>query len=94
MTTTDFDQWMEDNVEGIEDAFCLEQAIRNQEHVGSFDVKVKGDRLFVEAFGDTLMIAGAKAQETFLSMLENKYSDEGLSIESTYDFKRQMEKND
>lgn len=39
-----------------------------------------------------LMLASVKAQDTFLSTLEQRFADEGLDIESTYEFYRQMEK--
>ncbi len=91
MATTDFETWMDDNVENIEDAFCLKQAIENW---GSYDITTKDDKIFVTATDETLMLASIKAQETFLSMLKKRFADEGLDIESTYEFYRQMEKDD
>lgn len=93
-TTTEFESWIDNNVEDINDAYCLKQAIENRENWGSYDVSVNGDKIFVKAFDETLMLASVKAQETFLSMLEQQFADEGLDIESTYDFYRQMEKDD
>ncbi len=40
------------------------------------------------------MLASIKAEETFLSMLENRYSEDGLDIETLYDFNRSMEDDD
>lgn len=94
MATTEFNDWIDDNVENIEDAFCLEQCILGNENYGSFDISSKGDKKFIKAFGDTLMIASIKAQETFLEILEERFADEGLDIESTYEFYRQMAKDD
>lgn len=91
---TDFDAWMEAYVEDIEDAFCVKDAILNEYSCGPFDVKRNGERLFIYTCGDTLMLANDKAKETFLSMLENRYADEGWDIETTYEYRRQMEKDD
>lgn len=93
-TITDFNDWMQMYVEDINDAFCVKDAIDNEYSCGGFDVKRNGDKLFVECYGDTLMLASEKAKETFLSMLEARYADEGLDIESTYEYYRQMSKDD
>lgn len=94
MAITDFEDWMDNNVENIEDAFCLRQCILNNENYGSYDISSNGEKKFIKAFDETLLLASIKAQETFLDMLESRYADEGLDIESTYEFYRQMAKND
>ncbi len=94
MATTDFDTWISENVNNLEDAYCLRQSILNDENIGSFEISAKDGKKFVKAFGETLMLASIKAKETFLSMLENRYSEDGLDIETLYDFNRLMEKDD
>ncbi len=94
MVTTDFDTWISANVETLEDAFCVKQCIENVENIGSYDIKTNGDKKFITAFDETLMIASEKSQETFLNMLEDRFSDGELDIETLYEFNRQMEKDD
>jgi predicted RNA methylase len=94
MTTTDFENWIENNVEDIEDAFCLRQCVLNNEPYGSYEISSRDGKKFIKAFDETLMIASVKAEETFLNILEDRFADEGLDIDSTYEFKRQMEKDD
>lgn len=94
MATTEFNSWIEDNVENIEEAYNLKQAIENRETWGSYDVSAKDDKIFITAFGETLMLASIKAKETFLSMLEQRFSEDGLDIDSTYEFYRQVAKDD
>ncbi len=94
-TITDFDLWIADNVDDIEDAYCLQQAILNNENWGSYEVKGSPDKMFVTGVGDdTLMLASTKAREAFLSTIEARYADEGLDFESAYNFYRAMSKND
>lgn len=93
-TITDFESWLDNNVETIEDAYCLQQAILNKENYGSYDFSSNGEKYFIKAFAEPLMLASIKARDTFLSMLEKRYAYEGLSLESSYDYNRQMEKDD
>lgn len=94
MATTDFDQWIGDNVSDIEDAYCLKHSIENRENWGNYDIITKSDKVFVTAFNETLMLASIKAQETFLSILETRFADLGLDIDSSYEFYCQMKKDD
>ncbi len=90
MATTDFDTWISENVQNLEDAFCLKRCIEDDDDIGSYDIKSDGDRKFIKAFGETLMIANQKSQATFLKMLESRFSDGELNIQTIYEFKRQM----
>ena len=97
-TVTDFDTWLEENVDGTDynDVYSIYQAVNDVTDMGGFEVKKNPQgRIFVSnGFSDeTLMIASDAAKETFLKMIEDKYCDD-IGIEGYYAFHHAMEKDD
>ena len=97
-TVTDFDTWLEENVDGTDynDVYSIYQAVNDVTDMGGFEVKKNPQgRIFVSnGFSDeTLMIASDSAKETFLKMIEDKYCED-MGIEGYYAFHHAMEKDD
>ena len=97
-TVTDFDTWLEENVDGTDynDVYSIYQAVNDVTNMGGFEVKKNPQgRIFVSnGFSDeTLMIASDAAKETFLKMIEDKYCED-MGIEGYYAFHHAMEKDD
>ena len=98
MTTTDFETWLEDNVDGTDynEVYSIYQAVNDVADMGCFEVKKNPQgRIFVDnGFSDdTLMIASDAAKETFLKMIEDKYCED-MGIEGYYAFHHAMDKDD
>ena len=97
-TTTDFDTWLEENVDGTDynDVYSIFQAVNNLTDMGGFEVKKNSNgRIFVSngLSDETLMISSDAAKETFLKMIEDKYCED-MDIEGYYTFHRAMERDD
>ena len=95
MANTDFDLFLE-QIEDLEDAFCLDQTIRTGMNYGSYYYDSNDERVFIssDCWDDTLMLASDKARDYFLKILEEKWSEEGIPLDIYYEMKRQMAKND
>lgn len=93
-TITDFGVWMACYVENAEDALCAKQAVESRESYGVYSISENNGKLFMKAWGDTLMLASPKAVGTFVEMLEAKFAHEGLSLEATCDYDRAVSKDD
>lgn len=90
MVTTDFENWIDNNVENVEDAYNLEQCILSKDTMGAYNYAENKGQIFITAFDAPLRIATDKAKETFLSMLKCRYAAEGTSLEAVYESYRQM----
>ena len=96
MRTTDFDVLL-DNVEDLEDAYCLDQTIRTESNYGNYNIEYQGELMIIKSdiLDDELILASETAKEYFLDLLEKKWASEpGMSISISYDVKRAMEKDD
>lgn len=93
-TITDFDAWLMCYVENSEEALCLKGVVESRRSSDGYDISENSGKLFVKAWGDTLMLASPRAIETFLSILESRYAHEGLSLDETCDYDRAISKND
>lgn len=95
MASTDFDLYLRD-VEDLEDAYFLDQAIRTESDFGHYDCKKNGERLFISSYkwSEPLLIASDKAKKKFLNDLEKRWTEEGESVSLRYDFEQALQKND
>ncbi|HEY1136472.1 MAG TPA: hypothetical protein VGE64_03185 [Xanthomonadaceae bacterium] len=98
-TITDFEAWLEQaDPEGHEEVYALYQAVYGAEDYGFYECKVSADgtKWFIKSghVEDTLMLASEKARSAFLSLIENKYTEGDMDIESWYGYRRAMAKDD
>ena len=96
MAITDFNCFL-NNIEDLEDAYFLDQAIRSECEVGYYNCIRSGNQLIVSSnlWTDSLCLASDSAKEYFLDRLQERWAiDKGWSIEASYDFKRANEKDD
>lgn len=95
MASTDFILYLND-VEDLEDAYFLDQAIRTESDFGYYNCKKNGERLFIYCYkwSEPLLIASDKAKKKFLNDLEKRWCKEGDSINWKYDFEQALKKND
>jgi len=94
-TITDFDAWLDSvDPDDYKEVYCLYKSVEECEEWGMYSTSENNGKLFVKGpVGDTLMLASEKAKKTFLNILEDRYCDDGMDIESWYGFMRAM-KND
>lgn len=96
MALTDFNVFL-CNVEDLEDAYFLDQAIRTEGDFGYYDCRRSGNQLIIssDSWPDSLCLASDDAKEYFLDLLEKKWTiEKGMSIETSYNFKMANEKDD
>ncbi len=94
-TSTDFEVFLNE-IEDLEDAYCLDQTIRTGSNYGSYHYDENDEKVFItsDCWEDTLMLANEKSKEYFLHLLEERCSEEGMALEVYYEMKRQMAKDD
>lgn len=97
-TITDFEQWLDENVDGNDyiDVYSVYCTVNEGMGQGGYEIKKNqsNGRLFVTGPGEnTLMIASDKAKEAFLKMIEDRYCED-MDIEGYYAFHHAMEKDD
>ena len=94
-TSTDFEVFL-NHIDDLEDAFCLDQTIRTEIDYGSYHYKKNGEKMFITSncWEDTLMLANEKAKEYFLHLLEERWSEDKISLENYYEMMKQMDKKD
>jgi hypothetical protein len=98
-TITDFEAWLDQaDPEGHEEVYALYQAVYGAEDCGFYECKasVNGTEWFLRAghVEDTLMLASGKARSAFLSLIERRYTDGDMDIESWYGYKRAMARDE
>jgi hypothetical protein len=97
-TITDFEAWLEQaDPDGHEEVYALYQAVSAGEDYGFYECKASDDgtKWFLKGghVEDTLMLASEKARSAFLLLIESKYTDGDMDIESWYDYMRAMAKD-
>ncbi len=94
-TSTDFEVFL-DEIENLEDAFCLDQTIRTCCDYGSYHYTENNTKIFItsDCWEDTLMLANEKSKEYFLYLLEQHWSKDHMPLEIYYEMMRQMAKED
>ncbi|TFU91913.1 hypothetical protein E4T81_14130 [Barnesiella sp. WM24] len=96
MAITEFNCFL-NNIEDLEEAYFLDQAIRSESEVGYYNCIRSGNQLIVSSnlWADSLCLASDAAKKSFLDRLQERWAiDKGWSIEASYDFKRANEKDD
>lgn len=97
MTITDFEEWFEETVEDLEDAYCLYMAVTEKNGYGIYDVKVdRFGKIFVStaASDSTLMVASEAAIGCLIKMLEERWCEDGMPMEAYYNYIQAMRKDD
>lgn len=97
MAITDFEAWFDETIDDFEDAYCLYMAVTEKTGNGIYDVEVdRFGKIFVStaASSDTLMIASDAALDRLIKMLEERWCEEGMSIDAQYSFIHAMRKDD
>ncbi|MBQ2242968.1 MAG: hypothetical protein II318_01990 [Bacteroidales bacterium] len=97
MAITDFEAWFDETIDDFDDAYCLYMAVTEKTGYGIYDVEVdRFGKIFVSsaASSDTLMIASEAALDCLIKMLEERWCEEGLSMEAQYNFIHAMRKDD
>ncbi len=95
MAITVFDVFLS-NIENLEDAYFLDQAIRLKCDYGYYDCKENNGKLIISAshWPEDLLLANEKAIHKFLNDLEKRWAiDKGLSISASYDFEEANRKD-
>ena len=98
-TITDFEAWLDQaDPDGYEEVFALYQAVTECGSFGFYECKAgpKGTNWFIKGGGteDTLMLASQKARDAFTKLVEEKYGDGELDMESWYHYHRNMARDD
>lgn len=90
-----FRMWIDNNVDDLQDAECLDHAVRYKEDYGMYKVSQDGEKLFVHTDDSgSLYLNGEKAVKLFLDILEEKHGIGGLSVEDSASFQRAIDKDD
>lgn len=94
-TSTDFIIFLNE-IEDLEEAFCLDQTIRTGSDYGYYHYKEKDGKIFItsDSWNDTLMLANEKSKDYFLHLLEKEWSKDNIQLEVYYEMMRQMSKED
>jgi len=103
-TTISFEEWLEqiddvddlileNNAENVHSLFC---AVKNCENIGPFNVKKKGEQIFIEAEGEEmrLRIPTANARKSFCKYLIKKYVPEDMTLDGWRVYQRGMSRDD
>jgi hypothetical protein len=98
-TITNFNDWLEQaDPSGYEEVYALYRALEDCDASGIYSCikSEKGDKWFFkgENTEDTLMLASPKAKDMFMKLIESKYGDGELDMESLYHLERNMAKDD
>lgn len=93
-TITDFDEWLEEAVDGDDynDVYNLYQTISEEVNYGGFEISINNGRWFLKSGNcdDTLMISTENARDTLLNIIEDRYCED-MGIEGYYAFHHGME---
>lgn len=93
MDTTDFQDWLNDNVFNHHDVWNVYQCFSREEDVESFKFASKENQVFITGPQSKLVISGKKAIKYFPEFLYNKYAKDFPDLEAWYGYKFAEERN-
>lgn len=98
-TITEFEEWLEQaDPDDHEEVYALFRALTDTETFGPYECILGPSKTmwFVKAAGadDTLLLASEKARTAFISLVEQRFGDGELDMESWYHFHRNLSKDD
>jgi hypothetical protein len=93
---TDFEEWLEQYAPANhEESYQLNDAIRNLESSGIYEVEVKSNQVFIRSGrGDWLRIASDAALGSFRKRVDSYCPDSEMGWEASQAYRRAMEKDD
>lgn len=90
-----FQQWIDDNVEDLDSAYELLQAITFSDRYGAYWVIRDRNKIIVKGPQDRKLYLNTYSdKQYFISLLEQRFSKDGLTIEEQHDFNQAMAKDD
>ncbi|TAH20131.1 MAG: hypothetical protein EAZ08_06985 [Cytophagales bacterium] len=97
MTTTNFDDWLDDLTDdSTYNIYDLYMSIERVTSIGDFKCSEKNGKYFIQTpLNDSvLMLNGEKAKDAFLKQLDYNYGGDFGWVGGQYEFERSMGKDD
>ncbi len=90
-----FQQWIDDNVEDLDSAYELLQAVTFNERYGAYTAIRDGNKFIVRGPQDRKLYLNTNSDKHyFVKLLEERFSKDGMTIEEQYDFNQALAKDD
>ncbi len=87
-----FSSWIDDNVEDLDEAYNLEQAIKSKHRYGEYDVLFNGYGLIIKCDNKNTLFLSYNDVDDFLKLLEKKFAKNGYTLEDQKSFEDALRK--